>query len=192
MRESGAGRCCRKSISGVADEIFPRRWPVRRMPRWGPYRPTRKRPQGFVRGLRRLAAAEAAENRFLRDFSDCSIFDFFDSIGPLPPSTRATRRVRNRRKQTLETEPAVPTRARPRQSAIEIPRTYWTVVTPASCRRTSPPCLTSPSPRRCVYLLNSTRRASSATARCSNRQFEPYSRRVARDFNELPEKRQKR
>jgi hypothetical protein len=38
--------------------------------------------QGSVHVLRGLAAAEAAENRFLLDFSDSSIFDFFDSIDP--------------------------------------------------------------------------------------------------------------
>src|SRR3974390_1119093 len=54
----------------------------------GPHRPIRKPPQGFVHVLRGLAAAEAAENRFLLDFSDSSIFDFFDSIDPEPTCGR--------------------------------------------------------------------------------------------------------
>jgi hypothetical protein len=41
----------------------------------------------FVRAGSAQAAAKAAENKFLWDFSDCSVFDFFDSIDPTRTST---------------------------------------------------------------------------------------------------------
>src|SRR5579859_940956 len=76
------GRCCRKSISRLMGQIFPRPWRVRRAQRC-----TRKRPQGFVHVLTRLAEARKPENGFLRDFSDRAIFHFFDSIGQKRSST---------------------------------------------------------------------------------------------------------
>jgi hypothetical protein len=52
----------------------------------GSHRIIRKRPQSFVYVLPGFAGAEAAKNRFSRDFVNYSIFDdFFDSIGHQEP-----------------------------------------------------------------------------------------------------------
>jgi hypothetical protein len=74
--QSRFDQCCRKSISWLVDQLFPRRWLSDARRGEGPHRPTRKRLQAFVHVLPRLAAAGAVENKFLAIFRTAQFSTF--------------------------------------------------------------------------------------------------------------------